>query len=36
MTLLTAHRSIVETSELAERIAALEASTKSNTSRRRA
>jgi hypothetical protein len=36
MTLLTAHRAIVETSELADRIAALEATTRSTPSRRRA
>ncbi|MDE0878319.1 MAG: hypothetical protein OSB00_06590 [Sphingomonas bacterium] len=36
MTLLTAHRSIVETGELAERISALEAVTQSTTPRRRA
>ncbi|WP_260598296.1 DUF5681 domain-containing protein [Sphingomonas endolithica] len=36
MTLLTAHRAIVETSELADRIAALETTAKSNPTRRRA
>lgn len=36
MTLLTAHRAIVETSELSDRIAALEATAKSNPQRRSA
>lgn len=36
MTLLTAHRAIVETSELADRIAALEATSAARTNRRRA
>lgn len=36
MTLLTAHRAIVETNELAERIVALEISSKRSTNRRRA
>ena len=36
MTLLTAHRAIVETSELADRIAALEATAKPSSTRRRA
>lgn len=35
MTLLTAHRSIVETGELADRVAALEAMTKPTITRRR-
>ena len=36
MTLLTAHRAIVETSELADRIATLEATSAARTNRRRA